>query len=132
LSPDIVADVQLLRRQSTLVVELVCQAPERLEQALDRVMLVAKVLPLSIRAFRRALWYRDQYDIKQTQDAVILACVMADLERRERVSEKLLLSRDRETFASSGIRGLISQYNCKHIGSFDDGLKRIEAIGRGP
>ena len=138
---DLSAALQQLRRskyhervveRASPVISVLTQA-ESLEMAsLDDVMSkllnVGLQMHIDIKCFKQALLYRESYNLS-AQDSLVYAVLIADLQERLPEERKSFLSLDRKAFADiSGMKAELVTYNCRYIGSFQQGLDYIEHI----
>lgn len=85
-------------------------------------------LPLAAAHLEQAAMYRAKYDLA-SQDALIYASIVADMQVRPHDEEKCFLSRDRKAFGQDDDRGIkaeLDSYNCRYIGNFMQGFEYIQ------
>lgn len=102
-----------------------------LDAALEEVVSRATILSLDRGAFVRAARYRQTLDLDDPQDALILASVVADLERRAPragARRSCFLTRNPKDFADDDVRAELEALGCKPLFTFRAGL----AYARGP
>lgn len=99
--------------------------PDRLDSHRQAIVRVARLLPLEWPTLERARELMQQGLIKREPDALMLAAVVLDAEALRVPS--LFLNRNRRDF-NQELSPLLSPLGCEPIGSFRDGLARLDAL----
>lgn len=113
---------------SELLVALVASGEDtrrRLEETIDALTAVARVLPLSADVVARARQEEMRLALSPP-DAVVYASVLSHLEHAPS-GTKCFLNRDTKDFAGPSISEELARYGCKLIPNFDDALKLIRS-----
>ncbi len=103
--------------------------PARLHTHRQAILRAGRILPLDWATIERAQEILQQGVIKREPDALMLASVILDAETRSRPS--LFLNKNRKDF-NTDLDPVLSPLNCHPIGSFKDGIARIDALSPTP
>ena len=117
----------------TELVSLVIATEDReraqLEAAVDALLNIAEIIPLTSEIFQEAKGFQAKFDMS-FQDSVVLSSVIGHL-RGAGPAESCFLNRNTKDFADPNIRDLLDQFGCRFFGRFDNALGFIEAHLRG-
>lgn len=114
--------------ESNFILEIALQQEQFL--AADAIITLAEQgkMKLAFPSFVNALSYQQKLGLSP-RDSIIYAAMVADLRIRSKNEEKCFLSRDRKAFDSEDddrpIKAELALYNCRYIGSFQQGLDYI-------
>ncbi len=120
---------QIMKRASP-VISVLTQAESLemagLDEVMSRLLSVGLQIHIDNKCFKQAILYRENYNLS-AQDSLVYAGLIADLQARPLEEKKSFLSLDRKAFADvSGMKAELAPYNCRYIGSFQQGLDYIE------
>ena len=117
----------------TEIVSLVIASEDRerarLDAAVDALLNIAEIIPLTSEIFLEAKGFQANFDMS-FQDSVVLASVIGHL-RAAKPPESCFLNRNTKDFAEPNIRDLLDQFGCRFFGRFDKARGFIEAHLRG-
>lgn len=111
-----------------LLVRSAQEAAVRFDGVVDRLARVAQLLPLTASVFDEVGRVRAAYEL-QFPDAIVLACVMSDLDGAR---PSCFLNRNTEDFDDPQIVDALAARSCKMLGSFANGLQYVLANLRNP
>ncbi len=108
---------------------------EPLHKIIERMLIAGRAIEITPSSFREALRYQEELDLS-SQDSIIYACIVADLQTRPREEVKCFLSRDKDAFSDEAdlkdrilskkrMKAELKSYGCRYISAFDDGLSFI-------
>ena len=104
-----------------------------LHEGVGQLLSIGISLPFDAKCWVQALLCREIYGLS-SQDAIIYASIVIDLQTRSRDEKKCFLSRDSKAFGQDNDRVMkdeLDTYNCRYIGSFAKGFDYIQHILRG-
>jgi predicted nucleic acid-binding protein len=96
-----------------------------LKGTLDQILIAARIIPLDSDIFESARELQEKLGLP-AKDSIVLASVQSHLENTL-PTESCFLNRNTKDFDSPRVREMLEIYGCKFFGSFDDGLRYIEA-----
>jgi hypothetical protein len=105
--------------------DLVRQQSSLLNQMVDRVLGVAKILPFGATEMRRALSYRELG--LDTVDSLIFAIIITHLEQANPSDVSCFVSRDKKGFANQDISAELSSHGSRYISTFTNALAYIQS-----
>jgi predicted nucleic acid-binding protein len=111
---------------TTALLESIESEKQRLDVALSRILGKCEVIPLQATTVQHAIGYEVRFDLS-SQDAVILASIREDLEKRP-AGPKVFLNRNSRDFANPDIYDELSKYDCKVVPSFKGGLGLFQSL----
>ena len=101
-----------------------------LHSTFERLLEVGECINVDVASFRNAVVYQKSLYLSP-QDSIIYATIIADLEKRSEKEQKCFLSRDKRAFGNDDDRSIkaeLSAYNCRYIGSLEQGLAFIQNV----
>lgn len=114
------------------VVKVLKEAPfrqfERLHIIFEKLLGVGECVDVNTACFRNALNYQQRLGLSP-QESIIYAAMIGNLKARSNDEVKSFLRRDRKAFDGEDNRPIkveLATYNCRYIGSFQQGLDYIE------
>ena len=96
-----------------------------LQDAIDRMLKAAQVIPLDSGVFYQAGEIQVDFDMS-AQDSIVLASVVRHL-AETKPTESCFLNRNTKDFDDPNVREMLDEFGCRFFGRFDDGLNYIEA-----
>jgi predicted nucleic acid-binding protein len=110
------------------VPELMTSIDERevdlLTKTVERLLASARIIELDLASFQTATDFKSRFSL-QTEDAVILAVVVADLKTKSAVGRHLFANRNRKDFAHPEIAGELRGLVCDFAWSFEDATRQL-------
>ena len=97
-----------------------------LQRTIERIIKTARVIPLDSGVLDRAGEMEAGFGLS-AQDSIVLASIVSHLATTRNLAESCFLNRNTKDFAGPDVRETLDQYACKFIGSFNEGLRYIEA-----
>jgi predicted nucleic acid-binding protein len=115
-----------LRGVSQELVAIEALESSRFDCVVKRLLSLGGPVPLDAETHQDALKYRAKYGLS-IQDAVVYACVVADLRQRDRRERKLFLSRNSKDFGADDLTAELAALACIYMASFDQALQAASA-----
>ncbi|MCW5880438.1 MAG: DUF4935 domain-containing protein [Anaerolineae bacterium] len=121
------AAIDALQDITALLVRSSEEEDQRLQRALDTLLRLTDLVPLTPTVVTDATRYRTAYDL-EPQDALVLASVINHIVG-EGVTQSCFLNRNNKDFDDSDIHDLLSTHGCKMLFSFEQGYNYIQYRG---
>lgn len=115
--------INSIRDLSSLLVQSNEEEKERFDSYRQRILKIARVIPLTVKIIKAAANYENAYDLTP-QDAHVYASVIFHL-RKKLSADNCFLNRNTRDFDNPDIVDELEKNNCKMIPRFDDGYKFI-------
>ena len=121
---------ELAARLTPLVptlLQIAATETEALENAVERSLRAAQVVEMTAALFADTRRLKSQFGLS-SQDAMVLASVVADLGAKPKEVPKCFISRNSKDFDDPSLVGMLESANCHYIRKFTDGLSYIRNV----
>jgi predicted nucleic acid-binding protein len=115
---------------ATELVQIKKGEADRLEGTIERLLAVARVMPMTVSIFSAGRRYADALGLS-APDAFIYASIVADLSEHGGQPLACFLSRNSRDFFDISIRDELAGWNCRYIANFSDGFEYIRSNAGG-
>lgn len=96
----------------------------RLQATIERLLAVARIIELDRSRFQNAIGLRDRFSLA-IEDAIVLAVVLADLERYKSPKRHLFANRNRTDFNNPEIVAELQRRGCDAVWSFTEAARLL-------
>lgn len=97
-----------------------------LEGAVRRMLAAGRAIPLTPEIFSRSIEIADRLGMA-TQDAIVLASVLADLAAQPPNERKCFVSRNTKDFDDPTVKSELAGYSCAYVSAFGDAVSLATA-----
>jgi hypothetical protein len=120
-------DLPELRKATNLLVQSANEDQQRLNEGWDRILNIAKLIPINLDIMRAAIKYQDALDFKdKTHDSVVYASVIYHL-NNNLSNSNCFITLNKHDFDIDVIKTELAMYNCKILYSFKDAVAYIKS-----
>lgn len=98
------------------------QEKERLDDALNRILETAVVVPIEREIIKNAIDLQKTRNFRLPQDSIVYASVLSHLANTSTEELKCFITKNSKDFANPDIYTDLESYNCKLLTKFSDGL----------
>lgn len=113
-----------LRELTNLLVQSGEEEKRRLDEALDRILNIAEIIPIGLETIRAAISFQKSRSLKP-QDSIVYASVLQHLKEAP-TEPKCFITRNAKDFFNPDIVNELATYDCKLLVSFSTGLRYID------
>lgn len=115
--------INSIREVASLFIQSNEEEKQRFDQYRNKFFQLATIIPLTRDVLSAATVYEGQYGLSP-QDALVYASVIQYVKEHEKI-ESCFLNKNTKDFDNPDIDDELTEYNCKMIPRFDQGLKFI-------
>lgn len=125
------SDVDELRDLTSVLITSANEERFRLDAVATQLIEVAEVIPLDSRIIAESLKCQKDFDFSP-QDALVYASVMSHVTSSSSVESSCFLSRDARDFEDQSVIEELSEWKCRLLTDFDNGLGFVTSQLRHP